>query len=1356
MPDPTTTEPEPVAATPAAPTPFVDPDTGLTGTMQDGRVWFKSGGKFFSAGSVAEGLQHDGSAQLASPAEVSGRLAVREQDNLAGQAKIAAKQVGTHAFDVATGIIRYPLMAGAALLNDKEALSELQSIGGEQVFQNAYGLYRELRGQNQEAAGREYKEATKNQLEANPLTGEVAGIAGDIVPTLATGGLSATGKLTGGLLSEQLAAGTVGKIGTGALAKAGEHAFAAAIQGAGFGMQAASENTYLTDDPLTRQKVWASGAMGGLLGGVIGGGVSLLGSGARAVLKPRLGTIVGPVEVAPKSSIAEAIGDSGVSKEAAQNVAERAMAAEGVPAAPGLGEKLHSLLTDIQSSATGAEKEAVGKYGLGAILDPKTRVAALDGIRIFRERPQIIEGASAEISDSMKALQAHADNGVFQEVRDLGMKRNAWEKLVDPAKRGEQVDAARSFLAETRGKLEGMLKEAPEGDLSQPAMAEPGANPADILNSGVGGFRYLRSGMRDLEQHRGAYDGASADEATEIAMGEAPAKNTGEYFAPVEVHVQPGEPPILADGRHRVTAAKEAGATDVIAKVRYYDVEGNLLREEKATLPIGELTPSESAGRMPSAPRYAELEGKVKGSLSPEEQKEIKEYTTTSYTGINDAARDANAYAKKFGYGAAAENQAKNRRLNKILEQQVESGNVYRGEVQRVMTVPDELADEWANSGSISNESVWSTTADANSLATTTEGKLRGNVRLHIADSDAVPVSSMSKVPAEKEAIIPQGRTFYVNKSEEIDGVRHIWLEQARTGEERAVPKGNGPGIGVEPATFGDLKRVKSLLGHAKKAEKLLAGDVSGADAAIELDAFKRNLGKLTKGSVKKLQSLEQAGDFEADLVRNTARTLSDTYESLRQHLTNEEIWGKAATAQKEINQGWQDWIDSRSMYSGSLMRRTGSEGSGEFGMWDTRARFEIDPNKVGSWIDQFGTGRGKLNDHYVQAHIDATDKLTSAIGKYVDTGSAADSVGKVREAVKKIQTQLGVARETVAVANQVQLVGGAQMSGAAKMAMAAGGAMAGGPIGGAAGAALGFIMSPGKVMQAAMAIQGLLEKVNTEKAGHLDSFFSKAGRKAAKVGKAAEAGAEDYVYTEGLNTSRAADTAAKAGKRAVTDAAMRLFGNGSAEAQAENYGKRREQLALLTSSPELMAHQTARALGPLPTIAPQFASAVSMDASRNLALLQRMAPVAAPIGGMFGGKRQTFTPQAEIAKFAQQWDGVMNPLSVLKDLNKGALNMDKVAAAKAAHPELFAEIAGDFLDRMASMEGPMNPQAALQADILLGLNGAGEPSVAPAFLARIASLQQAQAAQGPQPSPRPPVNLAKGTATLSQTLEGA
>lgn len=1207
-----TTPPNPTTT----PQQVVDPQTGIAATQHDGRIWFKSGGKMYSAGSVAEALESDPTAAFVAPDEVQQHLDVRAQSGFSGQAKTAAKQVASHAIDVATGLFRYPAIGMAALANDEKGLKELQDLGGEQVLENTYGIFKELSGGgNAEAASRKYHEATKAQLEANPTTAEVAGIVGDVAPAIATGGLTAAGKLAGGTLTEEAAGSLLGKAAETTAGKAAKSALVGAIQGAGFGEQAASEQAYISDDPLTRQKVWAAGAMGGLFGGAIGGGVSLGGSALKRAVRPRLSTITGPVEVAPKSSLAEAIGDSSVTKEAAQDVADRAMAAEGVEAAPGLGEKLHSLLTDVQASTTGAEKEAVGKYGLGAILDPKTRVKALDGIRIFRDRPQIIEGASSEIADSMKTLQDHAENGVFQEVRDLGMKRNAWEKLIDPAKAGEQVDAARAFAADTRVKLEGMLADTPEGG------------------------------------------GASS-----------------------------------------------------------------------------------------KARSFSDIENRIE--LPKADEEAIYNYTVSSYKGINDSLRDPERFAKKWDPYYLQENLDKGKKLQGILDGQVDAGNVYRGEVTRVMQLPEGVAGDWIESGKIHNDGFWSTTSAPEEMAKTTEGKLRGNTQIHISDADAVPVSKYSKVGAEKEAIIPPGRDFEITKVEEIDGVQHIWAKQTRAAE---------PVAEAAEAQFGNLKQVKSLLGHTKKLERLLAGDIGGADAAIELDALKRNWGKATKQAIRNMQNLEKTGDFAAEASRNTARSLSDTYETMRQNLMNEELWGKAGAAQKEINQGWQDWIDSRKIYSGTLMRQTGNEGSGEFGAWDTRARYEIDPNKVGGWIDQFGTGRGKLNDHYVQAHIDATDKLTAAIGKYVDTGTAGEHVAKVREAVQKIQTQLGVARETVAVANQVQLVGGAQLSGASKLAMAAAGGAVGGPIGAAAGAALGFIMSPAKTLQAAMTIQGLAAKVDAQKVGLISDFFQSAARKTASAAKAAGAAGEDAVYTESLNSSGALDTGKKVAKRAAIATAGHFMGGNTAQSQMAAYEKRRDQLAMLTTNPQLLAHQTQAVIGPLSGVAPQLASSFALDATRNLQMLQQMAPPASQIGGLFGGKRQTFTPQADIEKFAHQWDGVMNPLSVLKDLNNGSLNVDKVNAARAAHPELFADIAAEFLERAAKMKTPMNQQAALQADLLLGLNGAGEPSVAPAFLARIESLNQAdQQDQRSPPQARPPTNIAKGTATLSQSLAGA
>lgn len=277
----------------------------------------------------------------------------------------------------------------------------------------------------------------------------------------------------------------------------------------------------------------------------------------------------------------------------------------------------------------------------------------------------------------------------------------------------------------------------------------------------------------------------------------------------------------------------------------------------------------------PTVPRtYDEIMDDIEGRLSKPEQDAINDYTTTSYKHMNDAHRDAKAYAEQWGAGMTAEKQIKNRKLLAALEKEVDGGNIYREEVQRVMDLPKETVDKWSNSSTISNDSFWSTTANPEAMAETTGGKLRGNVRLHIADSDAVPVGKFSKVAKEQEAIIPPGRTFFVDKSEDIDGVRHIWLEQVRPSNSDgsafgSVAKAQEVAAPVVPVTFRELDTFRRDLrsvfqpprppggglpapvpehaAHLERAERILADELDKtveqhlAAAGLDTTEYARN-----------------------------------------------------------------------------------------------------------------------------------------------------------------------------------------------------------------------------------------------------------------------------------------------------------------------------------------------------------------------------------------------------------------------------------------------------------------------------------------------------------------------------------
>lgn len=109
--------------------------------------------------------------------------------------------------------------------------------------------------------------------------------------------------------------------------------------------------------------------------------------------------------------------------------------------------------------------------------------------------------------------------------------------------------------------------------------------PSDVASvavaeiGGIGKATGMAEGMRSMELHRAAYAGASDVEATAIASGERDVMNVAQMpsnrrFNPVRVEITKmldgSTEASLIDGRHRVLAAKEAGAKEILAEVRVF------------------------------------------------------------------------------------------------------------------------------------------------------------------------------------------------------------------------------------------------------------------------------------------------------------------------------------------------------------------------------------------------------------------------------------------------------------------------------------------------------------------------------------------------------------------------------------------------------------------------------------------------------------------------------------------------------------------------------------------------------------------------------------------------------------------
>lgn len=104
-------------------------------------------------------------------------------------------------------------------------------------------------------------------------------------------------------------------------------------------------------------------------------------------------------------------------------------------------------------------------------------------------------------------------------------------------------------------------------------MAGPRLASVVARAGGVVGSDYLRSGMRDLTFARSHYQGMSARAADRHARN---------LSHPIRIHVavdRNGKRTVhLNDGRHRMTAAREAGAKSIRAHVVEYGPRGGRLR----------------------------------------------------------------------------------------------------------------------------------------------------------------------------------------------------------------------------------------------------------------------------------------------------------------------------------------------------------------------------------------------------------------------------------------------------------------------------------------------------------------------------------------------------------------------------------------------------------------------------------------------------------------------------------------------------------------------------------------------------------------------------------------------------------
>lgn len=566
----------------------------------------------------------------------------------------------------------------------------------------------------------------------------------------------------------------------------------------------------------------------------------------------------------------------------------------------------------------------------------------------------------------------------------------------------------------------------------------------------------------------------------------------------------------------------------------------------------------------------------------------------------------------------------------------------------------------------------------------------------------------------DQDAAIAASRRYVAETLDELDRVKATWADQG----ERALGK---------------------LTQHirAETAKLMRSSDATAADAYMAMDQVRRALHQKQKTLRLSAQRAAEPSTIEmsremADLVRNRYRNTADL-------LMDESVWGAQGTAQKQINLAWVDYIKAREAGLGSVATRQYQDSLSGINV------YAADDAKLASHFRAIGLRDGSLREKNLRDFVDASKRLSEAIGDGLDLPpEKLAALKKLRSAVTTIDEKLGKGTEAVRLANQFKALRAAE--GDNPLSGVVGGAALGGPIGALLGGAASLVTKPGQAMQRLAAIEALKSHVE-KRIGKSVAGYLRRVTAAPSTTKAI------------VRAPRAAATrgSGRAGRSVATRGAVAVAAPGT-EQRRDDAKKAAREVGRLAASPEIVNQRVAEATPDIADAAPVTATAMSATTVRAIQfLLNKVPPGALQLDVLYpSADPEVRMSDSEAERFAKYVEAATNPLVVLDALEDGTLSREHIETLEAVYPRMLQELRSVVLGELAAVKRRPAYEARKNLDLLLGLNGAGEPSMSPQFMALMQSLQPEEQ-QPQQMQPRAPTNqiqIAKDYGSLTTSLE--
>jgi hypothetical protein len=487
--------------------------------------------------------------------------------------------------------------------------------------------------------------------------------------------------------------------------------------------------------------------------------------------------------------------------------------------------------------------------------------------------------------------------------------------------------------------------------------------------------------------------------------------------------------------------------------------------------------------------------------------------------------------------------------------------------------------------------------------------------------------------------------------------------------------------------------RARDLMRNVQAAEDILARTVTRSDAAdvstdlfTALDSLKRGIGDVQQ----RVESIDRGSSFLARLRGE------EGYEGIRRALEDDNLWGSgAANAQREVNAAYTRFLETRRRYVREFLGHSERDVVDPF-----REIPRADSARLDPFVRSTGAARNDTRAQVFRDTLAAQADLVETMNRHLDLGATAGEARSAADSARKALASFEALENRVASVNQLRAL--EQGTGVERALVAQGaGYVLGGPLGAAIATALA---SPMVLARGIGAIE----------------------RAAARVTQRIDRGASSFV-SRALEAARRGATRAQ---QATTVAARRIVVRTSVEAFREEV----ERVIDAAARPEETQRRIAEATDEIGRFSSGVQTQMQAQAMAGISfLVSRIPPNARPADPLFPGiTRRRDASTAERSRFMRYVRAVNDPLSVIDDLEAGAMPVESVEVLRELFPLLHQQLGnalvGEIVARMR--DGDEIP-FTFRRDMSALMGAAADPSFQPDAIAtyqRVAAVSAGQA----------------------------